>query len=78
VPLKKHDSNSLITDSEGYAKANNLGLQYFSVSAKTGNGVNSLFDYITKELIEKSKKINGQTAGIKLGGNQSYSKSWCC
>lgn len=73
----KNDCDCLITDSEGYAKANSLNMKYFSVSAKTGSGVVQLFDFITRELIEKCTENDKNFNGVKLE-NQVYAKSWCC
>lgn len=76
----KADSDIVIGDEEGKAKAQKLGYEHFNVSAKSGNGVSELFNWITRSLIEKNKHLNivSLNDGVKLNEAQGAKKGWCC
>ena len=76
----KADSDIVIGDEEGNAKAKKLGYEYFNLSAKSGNGVNELFNWIARSLIEKNKHLSivSLNEGVKLNNEQASTKGWCC
>lgn len=48
----------VISEHKGKKIAEDYGLKYFETSAKTGEGVQEVFESIAKELLEKSLKKN--------------------
>lgn len=76
----KADADIVIGDEEGKAKAVKLGYEFFNVSAKSGAGVNELFNWITRSLVEKNKHLNivSLNDGVKLSEGQGGKKGWCC
>ena len=80
VGNKADAADIIIGDDEGKAKAQKLGYQHFNVSAKSGTGVNELFNWIARTLIEKNKHLNivSLNEGIKLNEGHGTSKGWCC
>ena len=45
----------LITQTEGENKATELGIEFYETSAKTGQNVGELFEYVGNKIIEKKK-----------------------
>jgi predicted GTPase len=76
----KADSDTVVTDEETKLKATKLGYVYFNLSAKSGVGVNDLFNTVASQLIEKNKHLNivSLNEAVKLNSQGSSSKGWCC
>lgn len=47
----------VITPEEGREYAEKLGLRYFELSARNGEGVNELFDYVAEKVIESMDAV---------------------
>lgn len=78
----------VITPQQGIDFASKVGCQIFEVSAKTGEGIDMLFQALAKTLLEIPQKKTGPTRGGKVGlqvinGNndqaqENQSKGGCC
>ena len=64
---------------EGKSLAQKYGMQFFEVSAKTGQNIDELFFNVTDEISKKIEDgfydLNNDNCGIKLGINNSSIKS---
>lgn len=65
-----------ISSSEGAAWANQKGLAYAEVSAKTGTGVNELFQWLIDEL--KKKPIVQTKNTVQLNKEKDTRRETCC
>ena len=57
-------SQRVIPSSRGVEYAQSIGCNHFEVSAKTGEGIEMLFKYLTEEL---AKKISTTKSGVRRG-----------
>ena len=75
-----------VTKEEGEEKAKSFGLAFLETSALTGENIDKVFDYMLKEVYNKTtteKANNGEIDYINIGNNieineQSEKKSACC
>lgn len=73
------DSREVLTE-HAMAKASELGARYFETSAKTGQGINDVFDEIPDTVINQKQLVTqatGQSDTVKLSKN-SKGKKKCC
>nr|BAB40671.1 small GTPase RabD1 [Entamoeba histolytica] len=75
----------VITKEEGEARAKEFGLKYFEVSAKTGVGINEMFETLTKEIVALPKaeaQNNNEEVSINLASvdkeTSKKGKGGCC
>lgn len=74
----KADLPKVVDSSEAEALAASYGIQYFSVSAKTGENVNSLFESVA-EVCLKRKPCEERPHGEKLAEvAKKAANSKCC
>ena len=67
----------LVSKQEGKAKADELGVEFFETSAKTGQGIEELFRFmaINTRLVEDGKELNPRNS-VKL--KEQKGKKKCC
>jgi Ras-related protein Rab-8A len=67
----------VVQKSEGKLKADQLGVEYFETSAKTGEGIDALFRYmaLNTRYVEDSK-FAGAKSSVKL--NKAKTRKKCC
>ena len=73
----KCDLSQKIDDSEIIDCAKTINAKYFKVSAKTGEGINELFDYLITTFCELKKQNENKNEIIKLGKNNEEKKKFC-
>jgi small GTP-binding protein len=83
-------SQRVIPSSKGVEFAKSIGCQHFEVSAKTGEGIDMLFRFLTEELVKSSKTdaspVNrGRGRGLQVSqgteqavASSSHGGSGCC
>lgn len=69
--------NREVASQEGKSKAEELGVEYFETSAKTGVGIEDLFKYmaLNTKMLDESKVVNPRNS-IKL--SKEGNKKRCC
>jgi small GTP-binding protein len=73
--------NRVVTKEEGEKLAEEYQMKYFETSAKTGENVSEVFQYVTVEILNSLNKMT-QTKSIYIkgggGDNQKRKKKGCC
>ena len=70
--------SSVIAESEAQAVANEHGIRLFNTSAKTGQGIDEMFDYIVKELPKLERNdVDGIIRPEERGEEESAGRCPC-
>lgn len=78
----KSDLDAEIEQDEAKELANKFGIQFFSTSAKTGEGVEETMKYLIEKVYDnyassKGKQLGGSKLGGQKGGNGGGNKKCC-
>ncbi|EMD44701.1 small GTPase EhRabD2, putative [Entamoeba histolytica HM-3:IMSS] len=70
--------NRVVSKEEAEEKAKELKLKYFEVSAKTGDGIEDLFNELIKEIMKTPFCNEQEKEGVELDGQKKQKKGGCC
>ncbi|EKE42576.1 Ras family protein [Entamoeba nuttalli P19] len=68
----------VVSKEEAEEKAKELKLKYFEVSAKTGDGIEDLFNELIKEIMKTPFCNEQEKEGVELDGQKKQKKGGCC
>lgn len=74
--------NRIVTSEEGESFATEMGCPFFEVSAKTGDGINKLFETIIEKIGEtvmtRAKTSKSSSSNVEVFVSNEKKSSGCC